>query len=67
MTGGFILFIAAGSIQIYFHGTKFLSHIKDEDIQKSMEFITAAFTIITAFVCLLDTVLTYIDDYEYSK
>jgi hypothetical protein len=67
MTEGFILFIAAGSMQIYFHRTKSMSHIKDKDIQKSMEFVTAAFTIITAFVFLLDTALTYIDDYEYGK
>jgi hypothetical protein len=67
MTGGFILFIAAGSMQIYFHGTKSLTQIKDKDIQKSVEFITAAFTVITAFVFLLDTVLTYIDDYQYGK
>ncbi|XP_033608606.1 uncharacterized protein LOC111867531 isoform X3 [Cryptotermes secundus] len=35
MTGGFILFIAAGSMQIYFHGTRSLSHTKDKDIQKN--------------------------------
>jgi hypothetical protein len=67
MAGGFILFIVAGSTQIYYQGTKFLSHTKDKDVQKSVEFVTAAFTIISAFVFLLDTVLTYIDDYEYGK
>jgi hypothetical protein len=67
MTGGFILFIAAGSVQIYYHGTKsaFSYHTKDKDTQKSLEFTTAAFTIVTAFVFLMDTALTYIDDYEY--
>ncbi|KDR10070.1 hypothetical protein L798_15307 [Zootermopsis nevadensis] len=66
MTAGFILFIAAGSVQIYFHGTKtaLSHHTKDKDTQKTLEFTTAAFTIITAFLFLMDAALTYIDDYE---
>lgn len=67
MTGGFILFIAAGSVQIYYHGTKsaLSFHTKDRDTQNSLEFTTAAITIVTAFVFLMDTALTYIDDDEY--
>jgi hypothetical protein len=64
-TEGFYLFIAAGSILIYFHGTKSLSHIKNRDIQNSAEFKTAAFTIITASVFLLHAASIYIDPYEY--
>jgi hypothetical protein len=67
MIGGFILFIAAGCMQIYLNGTKlaFSSNAKGHNRDKSLEFTTAAFTIVTAFVFLMDAAFAYIDDYEY--